>query len=170
MKSKVRVIEAVAERVEEVYIFAKSESLVNRTLIISYGPGVVQNGKIVVKPNDCRDLTIQGEDYDELMSESPEWAPNKPAGTYRDEDLLAYLDVVEERVEKRVSDNKNLHKEVLEMQQRSAEKAEERRLALIAEMENRAKKDLEDAQNASEIVRQQAKDEAAGAKKSKKAL
>lgn len=37
-------------------------------------------------------LTITGENYDLLMSESPEFAPNKPINDFREEDLFYIID------------------------------------------------------------------------------
>jgi len=34
---------------------------------------------------------VDGANYVELMSASPSWAPNKPAGTFREEDLWQYV-------------------------------------------------------------------------------
>lgn len=36
-------------------------------------------------------------DYAELMSERPEWAPNKPAGTFRNADLWPLIDRIRAR-------------------------------------------------------------------------
>ena len=36
-------------------------------------------------------------DYTELMSDRPQWAPNKPAGTFRNEDLWPLIDRVRAR-------------------------------------------------------------------------
>jgi hypothetical protein len=38
-------------------------------------------------------FTISGADYDDLVSEAPEWAPDKPAGTYRNADLWHFIDL-----------------------------------------------------------------------------
>jgi len=34
---------------------------------------------------------VDGDNYAELMSANPTWAPNKPAGTFREEDLWQYI-------------------------------------------------------------------------------
>ncbi len=35
---------------------------------------------------------VEGADYEELMSASPAWAPNKPVGVFRHDDLWHYID------------------------------------------------------------------------------
>jgi hypothetical protein len=36
-------------------------------------------------------------DYDELLSEHPAWAPTKPAGVFRKEDLWHFVDLIRAR-------------------------------------------------------------------------
>jgi hypothetical protein len=36
-------------------------------------------------------------DYTDLLSPNPDWAPNKPAGTFRKEDLWRFIDLVRSR-------------------------------------------------------------------------
>ena len=43
-------------------------------------------------PNSSQSYDIDGDDFAELMSANPEWAPGKPAGTYRNEDLWIFID------------------------------------------------------------------------------
>lgn len=38
------------------------------------------------------EYTIALEDYDELVGPPTEWAPDKPAGTYRNDDLWHFID------------------------------------------------------------------------------
>ena len=40
---------------------------------------------------------IVGADFDELVSANPEWAPSKPPGTYRNEDLWMFIDRIRAR-------------------------------------------------------------------------
>ena len=40
---------------------------------------------------------IRGTDLQELLSASPPWAPSKPAGTYRNEDLWQFIDRFREK-------------------------------------------------------------------------
>ena len=34
---------------------------------------------------------IDGDNYTDLMSDRPSWAPNKPAGTFREDDLWQFI-------------------------------------------------------------------------------
>lgn len=38
-------------------------------------------------------VVIDGDRYQELLSANPPWAPNKPAGVFRDDDVLKLLGV-----------------------------------------------------------------------------
>ncbi len=54
--------------------------------------GVVDgNGKFVM-PQQFRQYEIKGDNFAELMSASPSWAPNKPSNTYRNDDLWIFID------------------------------------------------------------------------------
>lgn len=46
----------------------------------------------MVNGNVFEEYEIAGDDFDELVSENPSWAPGKPAGTYRNEDLWVFID------------------------------------------------------------------------------
>lgn len=46
----------------------------------------------MVNGNVYDEYQIQGDDFAELMSAGPSWAPNKPANTYRNEDLWVFVD------------------------------------------------------------------------------
>lgn len=50
-----------------------------------------QSGEFIV-PQTFDTYQIDGDDFTELMSANPPWAPNKPAGTYRNEDLWIFID------------------------------------------------------------------------------
>ncbi len=39
--------------------------------------------------------SFSGEQYSALMSANPVWAPNKPAGVFRPEDLFSFMDFLE---------------------------------------------------------------------------
>jgi len=41
--------------------------------------------------------TFAGEHYEALVSANPEWAPLKPAGVFRPEDIFAYMDYLEQQ-------------------------------------------------------------------------
>lgn len=49
------------------------------------------NGAFLMTQHYLR-YEIGGDDFTELMSASPPWAPGKPAGTYRNEDLWIFID------------------------------------------------------------------------------
>lgn len=42
-------------------------------------------------------LTPAITDYTDLLSANPDWAPNKPAGTFRKEDLWVFIDRIRAR-------------------------------------------------------------------------
>ena len=52
---------------------------------------VTPEGAFVV-PQQFEIYEIKDADFDELMSAGPAWALNKPAGTYRNEDLWIFID------------------------------------------------------------------------------
>lgn len=56
-----------------------------------------ENG-ITVALDSSSMYTIHGPDYEELMSPTPSWAPNKPAGVFRKEDLWHFVDLIRSRV------------------------------------------------------------------------
>ena len=47
-----------------------------------------------VVPQTFKDYVIDKDKYAELVSANPTWAPNKPAGTYRNEDLWRFIDII----------------------------------------------------------------------------
>lgn len=49
------------------------------------------NGEI----SAVKELKINGDNYTMLMSEKPEFAPNKPANEYREEDLWYVVDLID---------------------------------------------------------------------------
>jgi hypothetical protein len=46
-----------------------------------------------ITPQQYESYVIEGADYDELVGPAPTWAPDKPAGTYRNDDLWHYIDL-----------------------------------------------------------------------------
>lgn len=53
--------------------------------------GVVVNGELqATEPPTMKQFT--GAEYQELLSGNPSWAPGKPEGTFRDLDILAFMD------------------------------------------------------------------------------
>ena len=49
------------------------------------------NGEWAVPQQYMTDV-ISNENYSELLSASPAWAPEKPAGVYRNDDLWVFID------------------------------------------------------------------------------
>lgn len=46
-------------------------------------------------PNQTAErYTIEGDNLTELLSGNPAWSPNKPAGTYDNEDLWHFIDIL----------------------------------------------------------------------------
>jgi|SaaInlStandDraft_7_1057024.scaffolds.fasta_scaffold164914_1 hypothetical protein len=87
--SRNKVVPAKAEVVLEQYIqhiiYNKGTSL--DVSIISLD---AEGNPIAVGPQ--RAVTISGEAFADLMSEAPEWAPDKPAFKYTEEDLWIVID------------------------------------------------------------------------------
>ncbi len=54
--------------------------------------GVVDETGSFVVPQNFAIYEIKDADFEELMSAGPAWALNKPAGTYRNEDLWIFID------------------------------------------------------------------------------
>lgn len=59
-------------------------------IMITDNPGIVQSMTGLVIREDQFD-------YTELMSANPVWAPNKPAGTFRKDDLWHFVDLIRSR-------------------------------------------------------------------------
>lgn len=63
-------------------------------------PGIVrvlvgrvdESGSFIV-PQQFQTYLIEGAQYDELCGPATDWAPDKPAGTYRNEDLWHFIDL-----------------------------------------------------------------------------
>lgn len=47
---------------------------------------------VFIVPQQYRTYIIQGDDYIELLSPNPSWDPEKPGGTYFNEDLWHFID------------------------------------------------------------------------------
>lgn len=52
-----------------------------------------ENGNFIV-PQQFNNLEIRDEMYDELTSANPSWNPEKPAGTYFNDDLWHFIDLL----------------------------------------------------------------------------
>lgn len=71
------------------------EEVVGHAVRVTVGR-VDQNGQFIV-PQQFSRYEIVGADFDELVSANPEWAPSKPPGTYRNEDLWMFIDRIRAR-------------------------------------------------------------------------
>jgi hypothetical protein len=62
--------------------------------LVTVVTGIVgADGQFVV-PQQFRVFQIQNEMYDELLSANPSWDTNKPAGTYFNQDLWHFIDML----------------------------------------------------------------------------
>jgi len=91
------------------------EYQVDRFVRVLVGKGTVVEGKFQPFPNQTYEAftildtpgqtnSMTGEvikeaqlDYQELMSNNPTWAPNKPGGVFRKEDLWHFVDLIRSR-------------------------------------------------------------------------
>ena len=70
------------------------ESPTNRLIRVIVG-NLDADGKFTV-PQYFKMYEIRGEMYDELNSANPPWNPTKPAGTYFNDDLWHFIDLLKE--------------------------------------------------------------------------
>jgi len=56
--------------------------------------GRVDDGGAFLTTQDFQSYTIDGGNFAELIGEPPAWAPDKPAGTYRNADLWHFIDLL----------------------------------------------------------------------------
>lgn len=56
--------------------------------------GVVNSDGDFIVPQQFKLYYIRAEMYDELISANPSWNPNKPAGTYYNDDLWRFIDLL----------------------------------------------------------------------------
>ena len=54
--------------------------------------GVTDANGIFIVPQQYKQYNIDGNSYDELISANPSWDPEKPAGTYFNDDLWHFID------------------------------------------------------------------------------
>lgn len=79
-----------------------SQTLTQEIALVEEAVGVYVRVMVgVLKPDNTFDTTIQakeyrimGDDLAELNGPPTEWAPDKPTGTYRNEDLWHYIDKI----------------------------------------------------------------------------
>lgn len=60
--------------------------------LVRFNVGPVDGNGNLLSPERVEGHELSGDDFAELVSENPEWAPSKPAGTYRNEDLWVFVD------------------------------------------------------------------------------
>lgn len=79
-----------------------SQTLTQEIALVEEAVGIYVRVMVgVLKPDNTFDTTIQakeyrimGDDLAELNGPPTEWAPDKPIGTYRNEDLWHYIDKI----------------------------------------------------------------------------
>lgn len=54
--------------------------------------GIVDSQGQFIVPQQFKEYSIKGDDYDELLSPNPSWNPEKPGGTYFNSDLWHFID------------------------------------------------------------------------------
>lgn len=54
--------------------------------------GTIDQNGIFIVPQQFRTYIIKDADYEELNSANPSWNPEKPAGTYFNDDLWHFID------------------------------------------------------------------------------
>lgn len=69
-------------------LFRITEEKTSRVVLCDIG--IYSNDSLI----DTKQIIIEGEHYNSLMSDSPDFAPNKPENEYREVDLWHVIDVV----------------------------------------------------------------------------
>lgn len=62
--------------------------------IVKVVVGVVDEKGDFIVPQQLMPYMIEGDHYDELVGPPQSWAPDKPAGTYRNQDLWHFIDIL----------------------------------------------------------------------------
>ena len=75
---------------EEITVINEYKELGTISIVVSYK---TSDGITISKD----DYQISGEDYDLLMSQSPDFAPGKPENEYREVDLWFIIDLIREQ-------------------------------------------------------------------------
>lgn len=91
-----RKIQVPAQKAAELTqgIISLSISYINQTAEVGYGYGDVVDGRFVPIQST---VVYEQIDFAELMEGQPDYAPNKPAGDFKQEDVFAVLDRKKER-------------------------------------------------------------------------
>lgn len=83
-----RVMPARESRLADLHLLAVNHSI-GKFLQFSYTECTINpDGSIQFEPGDVMVVKLTGDQYVELFKANPEWAPGKPAGIYREEDLF----------------------------------------------------------------------------------
>lgn len=56
--------------------------------------GLIDGAGAFIQPQNFTTYVIEGANYRALVGEPAAWAPDKPAGTYRNEDLWHFVDLL----------------------------------------------------------------------------
>lgn len=83
----------VPQQFDVIEIQDKAEVLKPVEVLVTDPAGVLPAMPMVNLIQDKPAIT----DYTDLMSASPSWAPSKPAGTFRDDDLWIFVDIIRAR-------------------------------------------------------------------------
>lgn len=62
--------------------------------LVTVVTGIVDDSGQFIVPQQFSTFQIQNEMYDELLSANPSWDPEKPAGTYFNQDLWHFIDML----------------------------------------------------------------------------
>ena len=87
-----KTVPAQPEKTVTEIIIACSISYINGTVQFAIADATEVDGELVPDLSTTEYVNIQGPEFDELMGESPEWAPGKPADVFRPADLFSFLD------------------------------------------------------------------------------
>jgi hypothetical protein len=73
---------------EDIYLIEESVGIAVRVVV-----GFLNSENKFDLEIPTKQYRILGADYQELVGAPPAWAPDKPSGTYRNEDLWHYIDL-----------------------------------------------------------------------------
>jgi hypothetical protein len=87
-----KTIPAQAKRTVVEIVIACSISYINKTVQFAIAEATDVDGELVPDLATQEYITLTGDDFDDLMGDSPEWAPGKPLNSFRPDDLFTVLD------------------------------------------------------------------------------